>query len=223
PDAIDNTFEAIQQQKNVQKELENVPVDADAHEIKNKNSMDGPHKCKFNKITLKQEADKIENNLFKKIAEKEHQAKLQLEETRVGLAEVRSSSVQLMASLEALESRVDRGLREVRSEVAKLEFTVGKTEASQSYNMERSKDHIIDDSLALKSQIHTHQQHIDQLVLKVAQMQTKSVEEHAYEAICKANFTSLDVRIAKLEGQKHRKTRQNSKFLGKNWPSLPIN
>ncbi|CAL4128054.1 unnamed protein product, partial [Meganyctiphanes norvegica] len=55
PDAIDNTFEAIQQQKNVQKELENVPVDADAHEIKNKNSMDGPHKCKFNKITLKQE------------------------------------------------------------------------------------------------------------------------------------------------------------------------
>lgn len=53
---------------------------------------------------------------------------VQLEErvkaTESGLGEVRASSIQLLEALETLETQVERGVAEVRQEVAKLEYKV---------------------------------------------------------------------------------------------------
>ena len=52
----------------------------------------------------------------------ERQLETRMEAVEIGVGEVQASSMQLLATLEALETRMEKDVAEVQQEVAKLEY-----------------------------------------------------------------------------------------------------
>ncbi|XP_066979760.1 myosin-14-like [Macrobrachium rosenbergii] len=128
------------------------------------------------------------------LTESERQLETRVEAAATGLGEVKTSSVQLLAALDALEARVEKGISEVKQEVAKLEFTVAQSSAERK-NQEKDDQTVHDDTEALRADLQVVSKHLDQLVLKTAHLEGQRLEAEVSEAQCRTQHLTLDIKL----------------------------
>nr|XP_045586314.1 plasminogen-binding group A streptococcal M-like protein PAM [Procambarus clarkii] len=128
------------------------------------------------------------------LAEAERQLETKAEAATTGVGEVRSSSVKLLAALEALEARMEKEVAEVKQEVAKMEFTVAQTAAErQSGQQDARAAH--DDTSALRSDLQGVSRHLDEITLKTAALEGRKLDHDITVAQCRAQQLTFDLRL----------------------------
>nr|XP_053649799.1 nuclear mitotic apparatus protein 1-like [Cherax quadricarinatus] len=128
------------------------------------------------------------------ITEAERQLETRVEAATTGVGEVKSSSVKLLAALEALEARMEKEVAEVRQEVAKMEFTVGQSAAERQSGQEDARV-AHDDTSALRSDLQVVSRHLEDLTLKTEALEGRKLEDDVILAQCRSQQLSFDIRL----------------------------
>lgn len=129
------------------------------------------------------------------MAETERQLETRVEEVTSGVGEVRLSSVQLLAALEALEARLEKEVSEVKQEVAKLEFSGAQWAADHKGNLNEARV-ALDDVAALRTDLEAVSHRLDRLTLKTAGLESGKLENELSSAECRAKHLALEMRVS---------------------------
>ncbi|KAK4310046.1 hypothetical protein Pmani_018351, partial [Petrolisthes manimaculis] len=135
-----------------------------------------------------------EEQRMAEVLETERQLEKRVEAVRSGVGEVKSSSVQLLAALEALEARVEREVKEVKQEVAKFEFKVGESAAHQETDKQEARV-AKDDTRALHTDLQHLSSRVHHLTLKMAALEGQKLEQEVAIAQCRTKQLNLDLRL----------------------------
>lgn len=156
----------------------------------------------------------VNDERLAEVAEAERQLETKVEAATTGVGEVRSSSVQLMAALEALEARMEKEVAEVKQEVAKLEFTVAESVAERQSGQDDARV-AHDDTSALRTDLQAVSRRLDQLTLKIATLEGRKMEDEVAVAQCHTQHLTLDLRLsdtlARLQEVEERLRRSRSR------------
>lgn len=129
------------------------------------------------------------------LTETERQLETRVEAVTSGVGEVRLSSVQLLAALEALEARLEKEVSEVKQEVAKLEFSGAQWAADHKGNLDEARV-ALDDAAALRTDLEAVSRRLDRLTLKTAGLESGKLEGQVSRAECRTKHLALELRVS---------------------------
>lgn len=139
-------------------------------------------------------AGSVKEERIAEVVERERQLEKRVEAVRTGVGEVKSSSVQLLAALEALEAKMEREVKEVKQEVAKLEFKVAESAADQQTEKQEARV-VQDDTSALRSDLQLLSSRLHHFTVKLAALEGRKLEDEVGIAQCRTQHLSLDLRL----------------------------
>ena len=114
------------------------------------------------------------------------------------LKRVKSSSIQLMSAVDALETRQDSITEDMRKELAKLEFTISKTAAEKEIELGDSV--VMQDTMAaLRSDLRATSHKVDLLSLKLASVEEYHLEKDAKTALRHSKSKNRKVHVRKTK------------------------
>ncbi|XP_063597570.1 uncharacterized protein LOC134774149 [Penaeus indicus] len=129
------------------------------------------------------------------LTETERQLQTRVEAVTSGVGEVRLSSVQLLAALEALEGRLEKEVSEVKQEVAKLEVSGAQWAADHKGNLDEARV-ALDDAAALRTDLEAVSRRLDRLTLKTAGLESGKLEGQVSRAECRTKHLALELRVS---------------------------